>query len=340
MGLFGEGTGTGGGGGGNDGGGDDDGDDGGADDGGSGDSGDDDGGSDGDDGIRYDVEPDGTGGNLGDCDPETDPDCNCTMTDVLFVIDTSSTMCSWQTALAQAFPTFVDAMYDALPVGTDLHVAVATSGFGVGGSHGESNCVPNEPYETLDEYYARPTEETLDGNGLQGRLFEWEGKRYYEVMTDDLAAKDGLKDWFAGAATATGCLTAMFEFNASGAAWALHSANDATNAGFLRDEGAVLVIFVLSDEAGHSYEMETHEFLHDTISQAKSGCGGDNCIVSGGLLTNWCTGDQNGAFRLLSSFGEDPVVGDISNGATYTEVVGDALAQVAAQACDEIPPPP
>jgi hypothetical protein len=131
-----------------------------------------------------------------------------------------------------------------------------------------------------------------------------------------------------------------FEFNASGAAWALHSANDATNAGFLRDEGAVLVIFVLSDEADQSFDMETLEFLHDTVSGAKSGCGGDNCIVSGGLLSTWCIPDNNAAYTFMQSFGEDPVWGDIMQGASYTDVVGDALAQVAAQACDEIPPPP
>jgi len=56
-------------------------DDGGADDGGADDGGGDDGGEDGDDGIRYDVGG-GTGGPGDDdepCDPNTDPDCECTI---------------------------------------------------------------------------------------------------------------------------------------------------------------------------------------------------------------------------------------------------------------------
>jgi hypothetical protein len=183
------------------------------------------------------------------------------------------------------------------------------------------------------------------GNGLQGRLLEWQGKRWFEVDTADLAAKQPLEDWFSGAATSVGCGVSSFEFNASVAAWALHPANAGQNDGFLRDEGAVLLIFVLSDEADQSLDMETLDFLHDTVAAAKSGCGGDECIISGGLLGPWCVPDQNAAYKFMETFGEEPVWDSIGMPCfincvppDYGSVLGDALAQVVAQTCEDIPP--
>ena len=153
---------------------------------------------------------------------------------------------------------------------------------------------------------------------------------------------DALKTWFSGAATAVGCSVSSFEFNAAAAAWALHPANAATNADFVRDEGAALVIFVLSDEGDQSLVVEPMDFLHDTIAAAKAGCGGDECIVSGGLFSPWCTPEPNAAYALMETFGEPPVWGEIGSlfGAPpdYAAVVGDALAQVVAETCEAIPP--
>lgn len=200
---------------------------------------------------------------IGGC-AEGGGDCGCTAVDILFVIDNSGSMCLKQEALAAAFPGFTEAIGAALPPGTDLHVGITTSGFALGGSHSENNCVPAEPVETIDEYFVRPGEGVVAGNGLQGRLFEHDGRAYFEVDTSDAAGMAELDTWFSAAATAVGCGVSSFEFNAAGAAWALHPDNAATNAGFVRDEGAALVLFVLSDEADQSLDVESLEFLHDT----------------------------------------------------------------------------
>jgi hypothetical protein len=291
-------------------------------------------------GIKLDVAaPDG---GVGGCIEGRD--CGCTAVDILFVIDNSGSMCLYQENLAAAFAGFADAIYDALPPGTDLHVGITTSGFELGGSHSESNCEAAESVATIDQYYVRPTEGMVAGNGLQGRLFEHQGLRYYEVDTGDAGSKQGLADWFAGAATAVDCSVSSFEFDGAGAAWALHDENAAYNDGFLRDAGAALVVFVLSDEADQSLDVETLDFLHDTVVAAKSECGGDECIVTGGLLSPWCTPDNNNAYTFLASFGEDPVWGSIGSPnpfdppPDYSAVVGDALAQIVAQTCENIPP--
>jgi hypothetical protein len=270
----------------------------------------------------------------------------CNAVDVLFVIDDSGSMCTYQEGLVGAFPSFVDAMWNALPSGTDLHVGITTSGFAPGGSHSESNCVAQEPLETLKAYYNKPTDTTIPGEGFQGRLLAHQGKTFYAADTAQAAAKDGLKDWFAQAATSVGCGVCSFEFNASGAAYALHPANAQANAGFLRDEGAVLLIVILSDEADQSFDVDDPTFLHDTVTQAKSGCGGDSCIITAGLLSPWCVPDMNASYKFLSGFGEDPVWGDITGGniispdtSQYSVVIGDALAQVVEKTCGEIEPP-
>jgi hypothetical protein len=269
-------------------------------------------------------------------------DCGCTAVDVLFVIDNSGSMCLKQENLAAAFPGFVDAMATALPEGTDLHVGITTSGFALGGSHSENNCIPQETQQTIDEYYVRPGEGMVAGNGLQGRLFEHDGRAFFAVDTADAAGMAELKTWFSAAATAVGCGVSSFEFNASGAAWALHPDNAATNDGFIRDEGAALLLFVLSDEADQSLEIEELDFLHDTVVAAKQECGGDDCIVSGGLFSIFCTPANNAAHTFLSSFGEEPIWGDIGLGIgpppDYAGIVGDALAQIVAEQCDEIMP--
>jgi hypothetical protein len=269
-------------------------------------------------------------------------DCGCTAVDVLFVIDNSGSMCLKQENLAAAFPGFVDAMATALPEGTDLHVGITTSGFALGGSHSENNCIPQETQETIDEYYVRPGEGMVAGNGLQGRLFEHDGMSYFAVGTADDAGMAELKTWFSAAATAVGCGVSSFEFNASGAAWALHPDNAATNDGFIRDEGAALLLFVLSDEADQSLDVEELAFLHDTVVAAKSECGGDDCIVSGGLFSIFCTPANNAAHQFLSSFGEEPIWGDIGLGIgpppDYAGIVGDALAQIVAEQCEQITP--
>jgi|GEM_PF-1198675 len=292
-----------------------------------------------DDGIKLDVGSPDAGDGLGGC--SEGEACTCTAVDVLFVIDNSGSMCFYQDQLAAAFPGFVDAMFDALPSGTDLHVGLTTSGFELGGSHSETNCVAAEPQPIIDEFYVRPGEGAVSGNGLQGRLLEWNGERYFAADTANDGDRQALSSWFSGAATSVGCGVSSFEFNASGAAWALHPDNAATNDGFLRDEDTVLVVFILSDEADQSLEVEGLEFLHDTVVDAKAGCGGDACVVTGGLLSPWCSGAMNASEQFLQSFGGGATIGSIGSPfemPDYGTVVGETFAQVVAQACDDIVP--
>src|SRR5262245_31309850 len=66
----------------------------------------------------------------------------CQAVDLLFVVDNSPSMGPYQHALAQAFPAFVDAIYDKLPMGTDVHVGITTTSFYSGScSEGTANCV-------------------------------------------------------------------------------------------------------------------------------------------------------------------------------------------------------
>jgi hypothetical protein len=278
-----------------------------------------------------------------DTTAESGGDSGCNYVDLLFVVDNSASMTSYQNALAQAFPGFVDAMFDTLEPGTDLHVGVTTSSFQAGGSHSESNCVAQESTQTMLDYYVKPEDGMVNGNGFQGRLVEWEGQRFFAADTSSQADRDALKAWFGGAAL-VGSSGGSFEYNACGAGHVFNPANAAFNQGFIRDEGAVLMIFILSDEADQSYEVEQKEVLRQYVLDSKSGCGGAECIVTGGLLSTWCTPDQSASFDFLASFGEDPVWGPINSGGFmgdpegYDEVVGEALATVIEQTCAEIPP--
>lgn len=289
------------------------------------------------DGVKLDTLPPDTGADDG---PVED---GCAYVDLLFIIDNSASMTSYQQALTAAFPTFVDAMFATLPPETDLHVGVTTSSFAQGGSHSEINCEPAETVEVMLDHYIKPDEGMVAGNGFQGRLVEYDGKRFFAANTSNPADLGALKSWFSNAA-AVGSSGGSFEYNAAGAAHVFHEANADFNAGFIRDEGAVLVLFILSDEADQSFDVDDPDHLHDLVVDAKAGCGGDDCIVTGGLLSSWCQGDQNASYQFLSSFGEEPVWGVIGSPLPfdpppdYTQVVGDALAQVIGEVCETIPP--
>ena len=289
-------------------------------------------------GPKFDVGGGATAGGDGG------PDSGCTAVDVLFVVDNSASMTTYQQALTAAFPTFVGAMVANLPPGTDLHVGVTTSSFcdpGNNPGHAETNCVAAEDNATIQSAFITPDQGTVSGNGYQGRLVSYQGQTFGAADTSDATAIAALSEWFGGAA-AVGSNGCSFEFNAAGAGYAFHPTNDMANSGFLRDEGAVLLIFVLSDEADQSGDVADLGALHDMVTAAKAGCGGDTCIITGGLLSEWCTPNQSATYTFLSSFGEDPVWDSIGSPfgppPDYTQVVGDALAQVVAQTCDQIPP--
>jgi hypothetical protein len=273
------------------------------------------------------------------CGPRDD-DCGCNAVDLLFVIDNSGSMQPYQDALAETFPFFIDEIIASLPPGTDLHVGISSSSFGdpSAGGVGSSGC-SNEQYnaEAMAEHYPPPSEPNGQ-NGGQGRLYEYQGKRYFAMNTSD--DPSALESWFTGAAVSVGEQGSNWEMVSAGGAWVTHPDNAAHNDGFIRDAGAVLVLFILTDEFDNS--PESAQSYHDLVVGAKSQCGGDACVVTGGLTPS-CVPDtpSNVLHQFLSAFGEPPVLGDVgseNDTSHYPDVLGAALAEIIAQTCDEIPP--
>ena len=178
----------------------------------------------------------------------------CNFVDILFVIDNSLSMNQYQAQLALAWPTFVDEMWANLPEGTDLHVGMTTTSF-FDGSCSESvfNCVTTASDQTIQNHYDPPGMGSNGVNGEQGRLFEWDGQRYFSATVEGDPSAD-LKLWFSQAAVQAGETGCSFEMMSAASGYAFHPDNAMFNEGFLRDEGAVLVIVVLTDEPDTSPE--------------------------------------------------------------------------------------
>jgi hypothetical protein len=259
---------------------------------------------------------------------------SCRFVDLLFVVDNSPSMREHQEALVTVWPAFVDAMYDRLPMGTDLHVGITTTSF-FSGSCAEStiNCRSGATPGDIAAHYLRPTEGTTGINGEQGRLFEYQGLRYFAADTG-VPDRAPLTSWFSGAGVAAGELGCSFEMSSAGAGYAAHPANAAVNEGFFRDEDAVLVVIILSDEPDKS--PEGPEAYHDMIVDLKAGCGGDECVVAAGILDPCTIELDDPVVRFLRSFGREPLLGEINDHAGYAGVVGDALAGVVDETCDLI----
>jgi hypothetical protein len=290
-----------------------------------------DGGADEDD---ADTEDEDTGVRLDLPDSEGSRD-GCSAVDLLFVIDNSGSMCDAQEGLAAALPGLVDAIWESLPVSTDVHVAIATTSFSDGGSHQQRECMATEAEGVILDAYV--TDTRVDGNGYQGRLYEYDGLRWFEANTGDPDAREPLEAWFSAAAASVGCDGGAFEYPSAAAAYAVHPDNADVNSGFLRDEGAALAIFVLTNEVDESPEpIETYR---DIVRDAKAGCGGDECIVTAGLLATDCVPSANPViWQFLNAFGREPTWGDVLDFAGYDEVVSGALADAIVDTCESIPP--
>ncbi len=300
-------------------------------------------------GPRFDV-----GGAVGDegggtpCDPSTEK-CSCTGVDILFSVDISGSQQSNLQAMRSQFSSFVDVMFDRLPPNVDLHVGITTAAVGHSAPHGDSGCgfadgLGGKPPPPQQQLYTPPTAAIVPGNGMQGRLWEYAGKAFFAVNTSD-ADREPLKAWFTGAATevvnaAVAKVYGDAELGAAAAAWAFHPISQTP--GFIRDRGAVTVLFLTGD-ADHSYYVEDAKFLHDTVVAAKAGCGGDKCIIGAGMLNAGCDDPMRyAALDFLRSFGKEPIWGKIdwfmSDPEEWKRVLGDALAQVVAETCATIPP--
>ena len=289
---------------------------------------------------------DGTGSGDSDTDADTSGDSDadgdggakesCQFVDILFMIDQSPSMGEPQELLASHFPGFVDAMFDTLPPETNLHVGIVTSSF-FSGSCSEStiSCRTGQTPEEVLAHYTKPTDENNGANGGQGRLYEYEGKRYFEANTS--GDREPLKSWFSGAAKSVGEGGCSYEMHSAAVGYAGHEVNAEHNKGFFRDAGALLVIFYLADEPDKS--PEPLQDYHDWIASQKAACGGDKCIITAGLI-NPCTVTTNDNHWLfLNMFGEEPIWGSIYDQAKFETVVGNALAAVIGQTCLEIMTP-
>jgi hypothetical protein len=256
---------------------------------------------------------------------------------VLFVIDNAVFMDGEQRALADMVPAFIDAAWVALPLQSELHVAVTTTSFFAGSSSAQSvNCNTADP-ERVAAHYIRPQDGNDGENGGQGRLFEYQQRRYFSA---DTAGPDrlALEAWLESALTAVGTQGSTFRMPSAAAAYALDPVNAEDNAGFVRDEGAVLALFFLSGDIDTSPE-ETDAYV-SMVRGAKSRCGGDACVVSGGLLSSCArtTNSSDALTRFLNAFGQSPVVGDVTSSSgsaepTEYDRVGKELASEIRLAC-------
>ncbi len=292
--------------------------------------------SDGSTGEGSDSEDsDGTKFDLGD-DVEL-PGCDAV--DILFVIDNSASMATYQEALAEAFPGFVDAIFENLPEGVDVHVGLTTTDFFCNGDEcacpdSTIGCQSAAELDTIEMYYTPPTEGSNTINGSQGRLFNYEGQSFFATTTDGDPAP--LKSWFTAAATAAGEKGCSFEMPVAAASYVAHPANAEANEGFLRDEDAVLLLFFLTDEPDKSPEAMT--LYKEMLLEAKGECGGEECILTAGLVPGCIGGINQKLWQMMTAFGdEEPIWGDIKDTEAYTEVIGAALAATLGDTCALLP---
>lgn len=261
----------------------------------------------------------------------------CQYVDFLFVVDNSQSMQTYQEQLAQEFPNFISAVFDALPEGVGIHVGVTTTDFDYNCDAPEitGNCQTTASFDEVNAHYITPDVTNNGGNGSQGRLFEWAGQYYFEADAgDDPAA---LTEWFSGAAVAAGEQGCSFEMPVAAAAWATDPANDATNAGFIRDAGALLVVFFLTDEPDKSPEAES--VYGDQVLAAKEACGGAQCVFVSGLIPDCIEGANQKLWQFMTLFdeGDGPPWGDVAQTSLYSDLFGSFLADSIAEACFVIP---
>ncbi|MDC0668009.1 hypothetical protein [Nannocystis radixulma] len=176
---------------------------------------------------------------------------------------------------------------------------------------------------------------------------------FYTIDTDagpdEVAA---LKTWFSQAAK-IGEFGSQIEMSAAAAGWFADPANAATNAGFLRDEGAVLALFFLTDgpdqTPGTIDGMPGGIALRDKLASAKAGCGGQMCIIGGGLVDTDCI-DQVSLGDLLDNLGAPAVIDEMPDpnlakdfpdmaAEEMNQLLRDTLSAVIVQKCEEIAPP-
>lgn len=270
--------------------------------------------------------------------PEEGEGAGCTAVDLLFVLDNSASMQTHHAALAAAFPGFIAAIFERLPGGTDIHVGITTTdvackGAGCGCEDSTLGCQTTASAEAILSVYAPPAGGSNGVEGSQGRLMTVDGVAYF--ATDTLEDPSALAAWFAAAAASAGEDGCSFEMPAAAAGFVADPANAGANAGFLRDEGTALIVFVLTDEPDKS--PEAVEAYAGRLRAAKAGCGGDVCITTAAILPACVAAGTQSLWRFLGSFGEPPIWGDIGEPAVYAAVVEDALTSAVTRTCADVP---
>jgi hypothetical protein len=310
-----------------------------------------------DGGIKLDVQPgDVPGPCVGD-------GCNegCTAVDLVFVIDNSGSMGDYQAALGLAFPAFAATLDTALPAGTSLHVGVTSTEMGYSGSGTTSisngNCTfTGDGGQPNDAFYITPDITDTGRNGAQGRLYQpGGGPTYFEYTVGAGGAElTALEGWFSAAAN-IGTGGSNIEMSTAPAGWVADPANDATNAGFIRDAGAVLVVFFMQDEPDQTPLVIDGQpgglAMLDKLVAAKTACGGTDCIIAGGFLNEQaCSAMGNLPLDdFLANVGEAPIVQPLPNemlaesdpqaaADEMNMVLSGTLTEVIAQTCEQIGP--
>jgi hypothetical protein len=117
----------------------------------------------------------------------------------------------------------------------------------------------------------------------------------------------------------------------------------------LRDEGAVLVVFFMTDEPDQTPTMiggqTGGQVILDMVADAKAGCGGLECVIGGGFLLPSACQDQP-LDDFLAGLPEAAQVAELPDedlppaqaAAEMNALLADTLAEVIATKCDEIPP--
>ncbi|MGH1346254.1 MAG: hypothetical protein ACRBN8_32105 [Nannocystales bacterium] len=281
------------------------------------------------------VGSDSSGGEKLDVNAPDAP-VGCEMVDFLFVIDNSLSMQTYQEQLAEEFPNFIAAAFEALPPDVDVHVGITTTDFdySCGAPEVTGNCQTTASFEEVNSHYITPDVMNNGGNGSQGRLFEWSDQHWFETNSgDDPAA---LTQWFSGAAVAAGEQGCSFEMPVAAAGWATDPINAETNEGFIRDENALLVVFFLTDEPDKSPEPESVHAAQ--MLAAKEACGGEECIFVSGLIPDCIEGANQKLWQFMTLFDEgNPPWGDVAQTTQYSQLFGGFLAGAVADACLSIP---
>ncbi len=179
----------------------------------------------------------------GDPPPDVEPDGPgiTRPVDILFVVDNSMSMAEEQARMAEAFPQLIIGILDPAPPArpvTDLHVGVVSTDMGTGGYTLET--CPN-PDEGDDGVLLHEPSEVVDGCESSYPPFLGYGSE-----TPDAEAIEWISTGFQCIATlgTDGC---GFEQQLKASTRALIDHRDGANAGFLRPESIVVVVF-LSDE--------------------------------------------------------------------------------------------